>query len=189
MDKSDIIAQKKALRQEMLVKRAKTNREFKQKYDQWICEQLENIILENGYQKIHAYLPMGKEIDISPLLQSLLEKNITVVVPKTLPKRKLENLVLTDLTKVEKGVFGTTHPASGIIYNDAFDLIIVPGLAFDKNNYRLGYGGGYYDNFIVNHQEAKMIGIFYPFQEVEKVPIEAHDVQLDELLVNKEMEC
>ena len=131
---------------------------------------------------------MGKEIDISPLLQSLLEKKITVVVPKTLPKRKLENLVLTDLNKVEKGVFGTTHPADSKIYNDAFDLIIVPGLAFDKNNYRLGYGAGYYDNFIVNHQNTRKIGIFYPFQEVEKVPTEVHDVQLDELLVNKEME-
>ena len=127
MGKSDIIAQKKALRQEMLARRAKTNGELKNKYDQWVCEQLENIILENGYKKIHAYLPMGKEIDIYPLLKSLLEKKITVVVPKTLPKRKLENLVLTDLNKVEKGVFGTTHPASGVVYNDTFDLIIVPG--------------------------------------------------------------
>ncbi len=184
MDNSDIIAQKKALRQEMLVRRAKTNGELKNRYDQWVCEQLENIILEKGYQKVHAYLPMGKEIDISPLLQSLLEKKITVVVPKTLPKRKLENLVLTDLNKVEKGVFGTTHPSDSKIYNEDFDLIIVPGLAFDKNNYRLGYGGGYYDNFIVNHQESKKIGIFYPFQEVEKVPTQAHDVQLDEILIN-----
>lgn len=185
MDNSDIIAQKKALRQKMLIKRAKANGELKNKYDQWVCEQLENIILEKGYQKIHAYLPMGKEINISPLLQALLEKNITVVVPKTLPKRKLENLVLTDLKKVEKGVFGTTHPADAKVYNEDFDLIIVPGLAFDKDNYRLGYGGGYYDNFIVNHEQAKKIGIFYPFQGVEKVPTEAHDMQLDELLIKE----
>lgn len=66
----------------MLVKRVKTNTELKNKYDQWICEQLENIILDNGYQKIHAYLPMGKEIDISPLLQSLLEKTLQWLFPK-----------------------------------------------------------------------------------------------------------
>ena len=99
MDKSDIITQKKALRQEMLIRRAKTNGEFKNKYDQWICEQLENIILENGYQKIHAYLPMGKEIDISPLLQSLLEKKIKVVFTKTHTKKKMEKLVLNELNQ------------------------------------------------------------------------------------------
>lgn len=86
MDKSDIIAQKKALRQEMLIRRAKTNGTLKNKYDKWICEQLENIILEKGYQKIHAYLPMGKEIDISPLLQSLLEKRLRWLFPKRYPK-------------------------------------------------------------------------------------------------------
>ena len=61
-------------------------------------------------------------------------------------------------------------------------MIIVPGLAFDAQNYRLGYGGGYYDNFIVNHAQAKKIGIFYPFQKVEKVPVEAHDFPLDKIL-------
>ena len=179
----DILDQKKKLRQQMLLKRANLNPVIKTTYDLWICEQLEKIILAKNYQTIHAYLPMGKEIDITPLLETLLVKNITVVTPKTLPKRKLENRVLNSLTDIEKGVFGTTHPSNPQEYTDTFDLIIVPGLAFDSNNYRLGYGGGYYDNFLVNHSEAYKIGIFYPEQLVEKVPTEAHDMQLDEILI------
>jgi 5-formyltetrahydrofolate cyclo-ligase len=181
----DILAEKKQLRQQMLIKRANLNPAYKTAYDLWICEQLEKIILEKNYQKIHAYLPMGKEINITPLLENLLAKNITVVAPKTLPKRKLENRVLSSLTDIEKGVFGTTHPANPQEYTDTFDLIIVPGLAFDSTNYRLGYGGGYYDNFLVNHPKAYKIGIFYPEQQVEKVPTEAHDMQLNELLIKR----
>ncbi len=179
----DILEQKKNLRQQMLIKRANLNPTFKAAYDLWICEQLEKIITTKNYQTIHAYLPMGKEIGITPLLEKLLDKNITVVTPKTLPKRKLENRVLTSLTDIEKGVFGTTHPANPTEYKGDFDLVIIPGLAYDTNNYRLGYGGGYYDNFLVNHPEAYKIGIFYPEQLVAKVPIETHDIKLDEILI------
>lgn len=187
MDKNDIITQKKAVRQENLIKRAKLNSTYKTHYDQWICEQLANIIDERNYHNIHVYLPMGKEINITPLIEILLEKNKTVVAPKTLPKRKLQNLVLTAINEVEKGVFGTTHPASGKVYEGPFDLIIVPGLAFDYKRYRVGYGGGYYDNFLVQHPESQKIGIFYPQQVMENVPREPHDMQLDELLVNEDL--
>lgn len=180
----DILEQKKNLRHQMLMKRANLNAAYKTTYDSWICEQILQIIESNNYQKIHAYLPMGKEINITPLLEKLLAKNITVVAPKTLPKRKLENRILSSLTEIEKGVYGTTHPANPEEYTDTFDFIIVPGLAFDSNNYRLGYGGGYYDNFLVNHPNAYKLGIFYPEQQVEKVPTEPHDLRLDKILLN-----
>jgi 5-formyltetrahydrofolate cyclo-ligase len=181
----DILAQKKELRQQMLIKRANLTASFKLDYDLWICQQLEKIITTKNYQTIHAYLPMGKEINITPLIVNLLSKNITVITPKTLPNRKLENRILTNLNAIEKGVFGTTHPSNIEEYKGEIDLIIVPGLAFDNNNYRLGYGGGYYDNFLVKHPEAVKIGIFYPNQQVDKVPTETHDLQLDEILIKK----
>tara|TARA_R110001592_G_scaffold215820_2_gene469232 strand:- start:4297 stop:4854 length:558 start_codon:yes stop_codon:yes gene_type:complete len=183
----DILQVKKDLRKEMLIKRVKLNTTFKQAYDLWVCEQLEMLIKDKNYKTIHAYLTMGKEIDITPLLENLLAKNITVVTPKTLPKRKLENRILTSFDDIEKGVFGTTHPADPKEYTGTFDLIIVPGLAFDDKNYRLGYGGGYYDNFLVNHPEAYKVGIFYPQQKVEKVPTETHDICLDEILINNNL--
>ncbi|MGB0882851.1 MAG: 5-formyltetrahydrofolate cyclo-ligase [Vicingaceae bacterium] len=173
---------KKELRTKMLQERAQLDLGFKTEYDSWICEQLEELIIKNNFKIVHAYLPMGKEINITPLLEKLLSNNITVVTPKTLPKRQLENRVLTSLDTIEKGVFGTTHPSNPKEYKGTFDLIIIPGLAFDNNNFRLGYGGGYYDNFLVNHPEALKVGIFYPHQKVEKVPTESHDLQLDEIL-------
>ncbi len=184
----NILEQKKQLREDMLDKRAKLNSKNKRVYDLWICEKLEEDILKRGSKVVHAYLPMGKEINILPLLKILIEKNITVVVPKTLPKRKLENRILTSLTAIERGVYGTTHPSNPNEYTGGFDFIIVPGLAYDKNKYRVGYGGGYYDNFLANHPNAFKMGIFYPIQEVENVPREPHDYCLDDILVNSTIE-
>lgn len=178
----DILLEKKLLRAQMLRRRNELNTEKKAHYDQEICWQLEKIIRENNYQTIHAYIPMANEIDISPLLQNLLDQGIQVICPKTLPKRKLENRILYSLSELETGIMKTQHPLKADVYEGQIDIIIVPGLAYDATNYRLGYGGGYYDNFLVNHPNARRIGIFYPFQKVSQVPKEEHDLQLDLIL-------
>lgn len=180
-----VIDQKKHVRKEMLMKRATLIPSAKKNYDQWVCNSLLKKIEDLHCKTVHCYLPMGTEINITPLIAILLEKKITVVAPKTLPNRTLKNLVLTSIDAVEKGIFGTTYPAGEEVFDGKLDLIIVPGLAFDAHKYRLGYGGGYYDNFMSNHPFAYKIGAFYPFQEVEKVPSEDHDLPIDEILVKK----
>jgi 5-formyltetrahydrofolate cyclo-ligase len=129
-----------------------------------------------------VYLPMGSEINIKPFIQHLLNQNIKVVSPKTLKNRELQHLELSSLEELENGIFGTMHPTNSTEYKGNYDLVIVPGLAFDSGNYRLGYGGGYYDKFLEQHPAAFKIGICYPFQKMASVPKEAHDVCLDKVL-------
>lgn len=176
---SDIKAEKNALRQQIHLKRNSMNETSKELFDVSICKVLVQLIEERNCKTVHAYLPMGSEINIAPLLQMLLSKELTVVTPKTLKKRKLQHLVLTSLENLESGIYGTSHPANGIEYSGDYDLIIVPGLAFDTNNYRLGYGGGYYDAFLAENPNTFMVGIGYPFQKIKSVPKEAHDARLD----------
>lgn len=176
--------QKEKIRKEMLSQRAKFPKLSKQKYDEWICNSLWEIIQKHDFKTVHCYLPMGQEINITPLIEKMLNEKVTVITPKTLPKRKLQNLILTSLDELEKGVFGTRHPANAKEFLGQYDLIIVPGLSFDELNYRLGYGGGYYDNFMVNYPAARKVGVFYPFQKIKKVPVESHDLKLDEILVD-----
>lgn len=178
---------KKELRQLMLAKRSLIPNADKRVYDGWICQELLKLITKNGFKIVHTYLPMRGEINLYPMIEELLRNDITVVCPKTLPNRKLENRVLLSLDEIEKGVFGTLHPANLNKYTGRYDLIIVPGLAFDHTRYRLGYGGGYYDGFLAEQNGAQKIGICYPFQEVASVPIEPHDVRLDTVLINKNL--
>lgn len=170
---------KSLLRKSMLQQRDALDTTYKAGYDQRICSRLWETIRTYKYAVIHAYLSMGSEIDLSPLITKLLTMGHTVICPKTLPNRTLQQLELTSLQQVEKGMWGTKHPASNAVYNGTYDLIIVPGLAFDQANRRLGYGGGYYDSFLNAHTSARTIGVAYPFQVLGTIPFEEHDAKLD----------
>ena len=69
-------------------------------------------------------------------------------------------------------------------------MIIVPGLAFDKQNYRLGYGGGYYDRYIEKIEKVKKvvkIGLAFSFQKITSIPINQYDKRLDFIVTEKEI--
>lgn len=176
-----VVEQKKELRAKMLKSRAEFSKNEKVRYDQQICEKLWQWIEKKGYEKVHCYLPMGTEIDFYPLIQKMLDNYLLVVTPKTLKGRVLQNLILESLTDLKTGVMGTKYPASNREYTGTYDLIIVPGLAFDMQNYRLGYGGGYYDNFLKQHPNSFKLGVCYPFQRVVEVPTEIHDISIDDV--------
>jgi len=171
--------QKIHLRKIMLEKRNEMPQQERDVLSGKICSKLWSYILENKIEIIHSYLTMGSEVNVLPLLQKALDHGLKVVVPKTLKKRQMQNLVLTDLKHMETGIFGTYHPKDAEEYRGNYDLIIVAGLAFDERGYRVGYGGGYYDTFLAEQVTAKKVGICYPFQMIEKVPFEEHDVRLD----------
>jgi len=177
-----IKARKKHLRQSMLEQRDKMSRKERNTYSEKICEQLWELIIEKKIRVIHSYLTMGSEVNVLPLLQKALNNDIMVVVPKTLKKRQMQNLVLTDLKNMEAGIFNTYHPKDATEYTGNFDLIIVAGLAFDQSGFRVGYGGGYYDTFLADQDTAMKVGVCYPFQKMESIPLEEHDIQLNKVV-------
>lgn len=180
---TDLQDKKKALRKVMLAERAKLELDYKATCDILISDKLIACVQEQQFQIIHVYLPMNDEIDIRPFITFLLKNRLKVICPKTLKNRKLSHIELKSLGRLNDGLFGTQYPDSDVVYNGPLDLIVVPGLAFDHSNFRLGYGGGYYDEFLAQHPNATKIGIAYPFQIVKTVPIEDHDVQLDQVML------
>ena len=186
----DAIAIKEAkgkLRRQMLAERSAVPEVRKKKWDQAICDRLLRIITADNIRTVHTYIPFLSEIDVKPVIEHCLQNGIIVVAPKTLKARQLENRVLTSLNELETGIMGTLHPANPEVYSGNYDLIIVPGLAVDKQNYRLGYGGGYYDNFLIHHVNARRVGIYYPFQLLEEIPREQHDVALDQFIIPEQL--
>lgn len=182
-----IVNQKNNLRKEILKQRDCLLPKFKLEYDSWICDQLKQLVQEHRFVKIHTYLPMRSEIDIAPFIQYLLDKNIEVYCPKTLNHRKLRHFRLESLDEVSVGKFGTPYPSSEIASAEEFDLIVVPGVAYDKEAYRLGYGGGYYDAFLEAQPTAMKVGIAYPFQIRDALPKEKHDAKLSKIILRPTM--
>lgn len=173
---------KSEIRKRMLDKRGRLASDEKVRLDKRLCETVEKLIEDKNCQVIHSYIPMAGEIDITELLNRLLAKGKTIICPKSLPKKEMQNLVLSSLDQLEDGRFGTKHPASGIEYSGEIDLYIVPGLAFDKRGYRVGYGSGYYDKYFSSNSKGYKVGICYKSQLVDNVPEESHDVPLDEIV-------
>ncbi|WP_049789113.1 5-formyltetrahydrofolate cyclo-ligase [Flagellimonas ruestringensis] len=174
---------KKKIRKQMLRQRSLLSPAAKAIYDQNVCEALWHLMEQKRCQTVHTYLPMGSEINIFPFIKQCLAHQKTVICPQTLPKRRFINLILTSLQDLEPGVFGTKHPAGKSIFEGTYDMIVVPGLACDGDRCRLGYGGGYYDTFVADCPKAHKVGVFYPFQQIDKIPLEPHDMQLNDLLV------
>jgi len=155
---------------------------WKSRYDSHVCEALFQFIRDKGFHRIHTYIPMGHEVDLKPLLRRLLEEGLTLVAPETLKDRVLRNWVVADLDDLQGGIFGTQFPRSGQAFEGDFDLIIVPGLGFDPSGFRLGYGGGYYDTFLARHPESFKVAVAYPFQMIDSLPLEGHDMPVDQVL-------
>lgn len=182
-----IKAEKQKLRETALQRRNCLPRKEQQEYSKKICDQIWQLIEKNRFQTIHSYLPMGSEVNLTPLLQKALALGLTVVVPKTLKSRQMQNLILKDLKNMELGIFNTYHPKNTSEYTGEYDMVIVAGLLFDRHGYRIGYGGGYYDTFLAHQKEALKVGVCYPFQRVESLPKESHDVPLDLLTDGKKL--
>jgi len=180
---SEIQNLKNKLRLDMLQSRRMLSKSYKSNYDSEITELLLSIIEAKKWTRIHVYISMNDELSTLDLIQKLLVKSILVVCPKTLSNRQLEHRILIDINEIELGIKGTIHPKNQLTYTGDYDLIVVPGLAFDDFNFRLGYGAGYYDTFLQQQPNAFKIALAYPFQKIAKVPVETHDVPIDQVLI------
>lgn len=147
-----------------------------------ICNYLEEILIDKRVKTLHSYLPIKSEPDVTPFLKSCLDRNLVVVTSKTLENRQLSHWIVSDLDELETGIFGTPFPKNSSPYFGNYDLIIVPGLAFDLQGNRIGYGVGHYDVFLRKHPEAHKVGVGYNFQILENVPADIHDVRLDQII-------
>lgn len=175
---------KAAFRQKFLEVRSNISMAEKKAMDSVLNDKLHAFITELKPKVVHTYLPMGSEIDFYPLIDFLLNEKIKVVCPKALNKPNLQHLILTSMNNMEQGRFGTFYPKDSIEYKGDYDLIIVPGLAYTSEKYRLGYGGGYYDYFLAQQSAAIKLGLFYACQKADDIPVEGHDIPLDLIITS-----
>lgn len=137
---------------------------------------------------ISGFLPIRSEIDLRPLMSALREKGARLCVPAVLDR---ETIVFRELERgaqlVQTG-FGTVGPGAQAAVLDP-GIILLPLAAFDARGHRLGYGAGHYDRAVARlHARGlrpRLIGTAFGCQEVERVPDEAHDAMLDEILTER----
>lgn len=120
------------------------------------------------------------EVNTQPLIETLLAEGRTVLVPIAGKDRILNWSRIESMHELAPARFGILEPRPEFlrITNPPDDSVaIVPGIAFQPDGYRIGYGGGFYDRFLA-HYAGVSIGLAFDVQIVESFPIEAHDVPL-----------
>ena len=131
---------------------------------------------------IYGYLPYNQEVRTVPMLQHALADGKRVAVPKCYGD-EMRFIYLEDLSQVEKGYCGIPEPiADEPIAEDETALVLMPGLAFDPQGHRMGYGGGFYDKFLEKEPNHPTIALCYEFQMLEHLETEAHDIPVDTVL-------
>ena len=131
---------------------------------------------------IYGYLPYNQEVRTVPMLEQALRDGKTVAVPKCYGD-EMKFIVMTDLSQVEKGYAGIPEPiADEPVADDKTALVLMPGLAFDSQGHRIGYGGGFYDKFLSREPGHPTLALCYEFQMLSHLETEAHDIPVDTVL-------
>ncbi len=138
-----------------------------------------NTDLYRNAKTIYGYLPYNQEVRTVPMLEHALGDGKKVAVPKVYGD-EMKFIYLTDLTQVLQGYAGIPEPiADAPVAEDPTALVLMPGLAFDKEGHRIGYGGGFYDKFLAAEPDHPTIALCYAFQMVENLPTEEFDIPVD----------
>ena len=131
---------------------------------------------------IYGYLPYNQEVRTVPMLERALKDGKKVAVPKVYGE-EMKFLYLDDLNAVAKGYAGIPEPiADEPVAQDETALVLMPGLAFDPQGHRIGYGGGFYDKFLAAEPNHPTLALCYEFQMLPKLDVEDHDIPVDTVL-------
>lgn len=193
------ISEKRILRKEMSQRRNKLTPGEIQRYSQLVFERLCRHDIYRQAPVVYSYASFRSEVDIWKFNQQVLSDGKILALPKVLGKERMEFYRIDSIDRLIEGYMGIREPGPEcppIDWNQpeyAKGIIIVPGLAFDGEFYRLGYGGGYYDRYLSACCSEQRNGCFvksdnqfliscsvaYDDQMVEMVPRERTDYPLD----------
>ncbi|MGV3488854.1 MAG: 5-formyltetrahydrofolate cyclo-ligase [Tuberibacillus sp.] len=139
---------------------------------------------------IAVTVSQGTEMDTREIIERAWNEAKTVAVPKCDAKNKrLVFRQIQSFNQLETEYYGLLEPIeseTSVITKEEMDVIIVPGLVFDRQGYRIGFGGGYYDRFLKDVDTLK-IAQALDVQIIDRIPVEAHDIPVDVLFTPSEM--
>ena len=184
--------EKKNLRNKILFIRDSLEKEMKDAMDYDIYNNLINSQIYLKAKSIFIYLSFGSEINTKKIVIKALKDKKEVYIPKIYKEDKVMKAVrLKSFNDLKENSIGILEPIDDNDYIDKkeIDLILVPGVVFDLNGNRIGYGGGYYDRYLQDIKEiSNKVVLAYDLQIVESIKPEIHDISFDYIITNTKLE-
>lgn len=171
---------KKEIRQLIRERKAVCTMEERQAQSKDICERLMQTEQWKEAQIVLLYHALPDEVNTEMLLST---KGKHILLPVVVG----DDLELREYCgTTHEGAFHIQEPVGELFVDcESIDLAIIPGMAFDHEGHRLGRGKGYYDHLLPRLTKAYRIGICFPFQILEYIPSEAHDIPMHEVITTR----
>ncbi len=177
---------KTALRAQALLLRQEHDPLLKVQKDEKILENLEKIPEFTQSSRVLFYLPIKGEVNLEPLFEKYKGKKQFYLPRVDNKQKKLIIHPITSLTETSPGNYDIPEPHDHLPETDPQDLniILVPGILFDRRGHRIGYGHGHFDRLLKDTAALK-IGIAYEFQITNTIPNEPHDEAMNIIITEK----
>lgn len=183
--------EKKEIRKRILKLREELDVNNKEIADNLIKSTLLGTSYYKSAKKIFIYVSYKNEVDTKEIIKKAISDGKEIYIPRTeIETKHMEAIKITSLDNLLENKYGILEPRleEKFIDPNELDLIIVPGVGFDKYGGRIGYGAGYYDRYFkrIRNRNMKKIALAYDFQIIDKVPMDEYDEKMDGLITEKE---
>lgn len=181
---------KDRLRRQYKDLRASIPAEERTKRDAAICQTALTLISFRYADVVLLYAPMEQEIDVLPIAEAALQKGKRVAFPRCdTENRRMEYHFIESLQDLSTSTYGIREPGAHLpVYDQSVHsdsaICFIPGLVYDRQGYRLGYGKGFYDRYLSSFQGCR-IGVIYSDYIIPEVPRGRFDIRCDILLTEK----
>lgn len=184
--------EKNRIRKEIFQKRREISEEEIKILSRRVFLKIKNYLLriEKETADLFAYFPCNHEADTREFLCEWLSEKKRVALPRVgSDGYSMDFYYIDSLEDVEKGYKGIFEPKKTCIKvdNSTNRIILVPGVGFDRQGNRVGYGKGFYDRYLEKHNFQKKIGIAFEFQIFDSILYEENDIRLDAVITEEQI--
>lgn len=182
---------KHRIRTEILKQREELSKEDVELFSSRILDRLFHTLEYQRAEEIFTFVSFGNEVDTHNLIRNAFLSNKRVFTPKIIKKGIMEFYQIHAMEDLAPSKLGILEPSSQILgklnKEKRNQLMIVPGVAFDKACNRLGYGGGYYDRYFAKNLDCQVrrIALCYELQMLQEVPVDEYDQKVDKIITQK----
>ena len=168
---------KKEIRAEVKKRRREADEETLLEKSLQILERFRQLSAYKDASLLLAYVDAKREVETRLLMRCAWDDGKKVAVPRVDGDGIMHFYYLRSLKDLEPGAFGIMEPRADCrICEPEEGLLLMPGVAFDEQGHRVGYGGGYYDRYLEKHPHLIHIALAFEFQIFPEVPSEKHDI-------------
>ena len=177
---------KEKLRNEARLKRNSFPMEELADKSKLISDRIDIYLKEHNIKNIFMYSPINGEVNVNYLRDKYLNSNIGLYYPKVRGAAMTYYKISSGMD-LRKGAYNIPEPVEGLEESvpQKEDVVLVPGLAFNKKGYRIGYGKGYYDTYFYGKTGISLIGVCYDFQLEKEWNPDIYDVKMNIIITEK----